>query len=221
MNTRFWHERWENGQLGFHRAEVNALLLKHWPRLAVPSGAPVFVPLCGKSLDMHWLREQGHPVVGIELSSIAIRNFFEEAGIDLRVDSHGTFRRSFGSGYELFCGDFFDLVRRDLAQVRACYDRAALIALPPEMRVRYDKTLIELLPENAAILLITLEYDQAKMTGPPHSVAPSEVDALFGADDSIELLESGGPLPASPRLIERGLDVSTEHVLLLTRTSAA
>ena len=221
MKAHFWHERWETGQLGFHQAEINALLLQHWPRLAVPNGAPVFVPLCGKSLDMHWLREQGHPVVGIELSSIAIRDFFEEAGIAAQTHSHGALRRSSGSGYELFCGDFFDLARRDLAQVRACYDRASLIALPPEIRVRYAEMLIELLPEEAAILLITLEYDQAKMTGPPHSVAPSEVEALFGADYAIELLESRGPVPASPRFIERGLDVSTEHVLLLTRTSVA
>ncbi len=221
MKAHFWHERWEKGQLGFHQTERNALLLKHWPRLAVPRSAPVFVPLCGKSLDMHWLREQGHPVVGIEISSIAIRHFYEAAGIDFRVDSQAALRRSFGSGYELFCGDFFDLDRRDLAQVRACYDRASLIALPPEMRVRYARTLIELLPKKAAILLISLEYDQTKMTGPPHSVAPSEVEALFGADYSIELLESVGPLQASPRFIEGGLEVSTEHVLLLTRTSAA
>ena len=222
MEARFWHERWESwksgsGELGFHQDEVNAQLVRSWPRLAIPGSAPVFVPLCGKSLDMHWLRAQGHPVIGVEFSPIAVRDFFEDAPIAFREETRGPLRRLSGGGYTLFCGDLFDLEPADLEGVRGCYDRASLIALPPELRQRYARKMMEILPREAMILLVTIEYDQTKMAGPPHSVPPSEVEILYGEEFEIERLETSGPKPASPRFQERGLDVWSEHVLLLRR----
>ena len=185
MHAGFWHERWEANQLGFHQETVNDRLREHWPTLGVARQATVFVPLCGKSLDMRWLRELGHPVVGVEVSPIAIRDFFAEAGIEPTTVTTGPFERSSGGGYELFCGDFFDLDAEALAGVAGVYDRASLIALPPETRARYAAHLAAILPEAVQILLITLEYDQARMSGPPHSVPDDEVRRLFGADFAI------------------------------------
>jgi len=217
LKESFWHDRWESGQLGFHQEKINSLLPKYWPRLGLSCDETVFVPLCGKSLDMTWLREQGHPVIGIELSPIAIKDFFDAASLPCLEDGHGPLRRFSGAGYELYCGDFFDLEAADLEDVRAVYDRASLIALPPDLRARYAEKLISALPAEAKIFLITIEYDQSKMNGPPHSVPPAEVETLFGDAFEIEDLETSPPSDPGPRFKERGLDVWQEHVKLLTR----
>ena len=217
MQPKFWRDRWESGQIGFHQAEPNPLLDHYWPALAIPQGARVFVPLCGKSLDMHWLREQGHEVLGVELSPIATREFFEEAGLEYEVEKHGGFERFAGGGYELLSGDFFDLSAEDFRRVEAGYDRASLIALPPELRRRYAEKMAELLQPGTRTLLLTLEYDQSKMNGPPHSVPPDEVESLFGRDFDLDRLETRGPEKPTPKFQERGLDVWTEHVFVLTR----
>jgi thiopurine S-methyltransferase len=217
MQARFWHERWESNQLGFHQSEVNPLLRAHWPRIDPPAGASVFVPLCGKSLDMHWLREAGHPVIGVEISPIAVADFFAEAGITPTRTSRGELERSAGEGFELYCGDFFALEKFHLAEVEAVYDRASLIALPEEMRARYASHLAEILPESVSGLLITIEYDQARMDGPPHSVPAEEVEDLFGAAFEIERLWSSGPVAPTDRFRERGLTVWTETAWRLSR----
>jgi thiopurine S-methyltransferase len=217
VKAQFWHERWESGQLGFHQSEVNPRLVQYWPRLSLAEDASVFVPLCGKSLDMHWIRSQGHPVIGIDLSPIAIKAFFDEAGIARAEEGRGELCRFSGSGFGLFSGDFFDLEASDLRSVRGVYDRGSLIALPPEMRERYAAKMIEILPEEARILLMTIEYDQSKMSGPPHSVTPSEVASLFGINFEIETLLTSELSDPGPHFKERGLDASRQHVMLLTR----
>ena len=221
MKSKFWHERWESGQLGFHQTEINAQLAKYWPRLEVPKGAAVFVPLCGKSLDMGWLRDQGHPVVGVELSPIALRDYFEAASIEYsKTTPEGSSLELFSAdGYELYCGDFFSLTAQQLGEVRGVYDRASLIALPPEMRSRYAAQIIDILPPAAKILLSTIEYDQNKMSGPPHSVPPTEVESLFGEAFEIEpLIERDFAAPPPP-FQARGLDLWREHLFLMTRSS--
>ncbi len=217
VEPRFWHERWESGQLGFHQADVNDLLKQHWSALEVDPSAPVFVPLCGKSLDMRWLRERGHPVIGVEISPIAIREFFEEAGIESHSDTTDGFERFSGGGFTLYCGDFFDLTKAPFAEVRAVYDRASLIALPESGRSRYVRHLTGILPETVSILLITIEYDPGQMEGPPYSVSPQEVDQLFGESFEIETLWESGIVPASPRFQERGLSTWQERVQRLVR----
>jgi thiopurine S-methyltransferase len=227
VKTQFWHERWASGQLGFHQTEVNEKLVQYWSRLGLADDASVFVPLCGKSLDMVWLRSQGHPVIGVELSPIAIKEFFREAALshleeesdDDRDERARTFRHFSGSGYDLYCGDFFDLDAELLREVRGVYDRGALIALPDEMRARYAAKMIEILPAGTRILLMVVEYDTSRMSGPPHSVSPADAEALFGADFEVEVLETRGALDPGPRFRERGLDAWTEHVMLLTHRS--
>jgi len=196
---------------------VNPLLEKYWPKLALAKGKSVFIPLCGKSLDMKWLRDQGHPVIGVELSPIAIRDYFETVSIDFRETDHGDLKLFSGGGFELYCGDFFELAASDLSKVGAVYDRAALIALPPEMRARYADKMADLVPVGTQIVLLRIEYDQSKMTGPPHSVPPTEVESLFLDAFSIEELEAGPIVEPTPHFTERGLDLWQEHLYLLTR----
>ncbi|MBJ18403.1 MAG: thiopurine S-methyltransferase [Deltaproteobacteria bacterium] len=218
MKAEFWKERWETDQLGFHQTETNAHLKQFWAELEATAGATVFVPLCGKSLDMRWLRSIGHPVIGVEISPIAVCDFFKAAGIEAKTSaSDGGLVRSSGGGYDLYCGDFFALEAHHLADVRAVYDRASLIALPPKMRERYAKHLAKALPATVSILLIALEYDPSRMQGPPHCVPASEIEALFGAAFEVERLWSSGPQEASEYFRARGLDASTTTVWRIER----
>jgi thiopurine S-methyltransferase len=196
---------------------VNPLLERNWPRLDLAAEAPVFVPLCGKSLDMHWLHDRGHPVTGVELSPIAIREFYEEAGMESRSESHGALDLVSGGGFELYRGDLFELTREDLARICGVYDRACLIALPPSLRSRYAEHLIEILPEPAEILLITIEHDQTQKSGSPHSAPLSEIDQLFGGAFTIDELATSGVLDAPPHFQERGLVSWQERVQRLAR----
>jgi thiopurine S-methyltransferase len=217
LKAAFWHDRWKNDQIGFHKEEVNEQLTDHWHALGIEPGQTVFVPLCGKSLDMRWLEQRGHPIIGVDLSPIAIHDFFGEAGLTPSEDSSGKLARSTAEGFTLHCGDLFDLTRDDLTDVRGCYDRGSLIALPPEVRVRYAEHLTRVLPERVTILLLALEYDQSKMNGPPHSVPLAEVESLFAPAFEIETLWSSGWVDPPARFQARGMETRCDTVLRLDR----
>ncbi len=179
MEHQFWKDRWELNQIGFHQEEINEYLSSHWQALGIRDGAPVFVPLCGKSLDMLWLREQGHAVLGIELSEMALAQFFTENQLPYTREERGHFIEFTSEQIRLLAGDFFSLTPEDIAPIEAVYDRASLIALPPEMRVDYAKHMATLLPADAHILLISLEYEDGMLKGPPFCVREEEVQQLF------------------------------------------
>lgn len=217
MEPSFWHDRWKNQDIGFHQGDTHALLSKYWPRLELASDAPVLVPLCGKSLDMVWLAQQGHRVIGVELSERAIDDFFAERGLTPAARTTGSFIVKSAGSYELWCGDFFELPRAAVAEIAGVYDRAALIALPPALRKRYAATLAALLPPQARMLLITLEYQQTQMSGPPFSVPRDEVRALFALTYRLDELECRDVLDGHPHFKQRGLTALQECAFLLRR----
>lgn len=216
MEPQFWHERWKRNEIGFHQFQVNPILSEYW-KLVCPfqSGGQVFVPLCGKSLDMVWLRRQGHYILGVELSPLAIKDFFTEQGIPVNSRQFEGFQSHEGDGIRLLCGDFFDLQPEHLENIQAVYDRAALIALPQEMQSRYAEQLLHLLPQRPPILLITFEYDQAEMEGPPFSTSEEKVRSLFGQSYQIETLCANEILEDNPGLKNRGLTRLTEKAYYL------
>lgn len=195
MQPDFWHQRWADNQIGFHQPTPTPLLLKHWASLGIAPGAQVFVPLAGKSLDMAWLASQGHRVLGVELSRVAVEQFFAEHRLapELEESRFGTHYRA--GGIELVVGDAFGLDADLLRDCSAVFDRAALIALPPELRVRYARELYTRLPTNCSGLLVTLEYPQAEREGPPFSVPGDEVHSLYAQDWEVGLLERR-PIPS-------------------------
>ena len=216
MDPDFWQQRWRRNEIGFHRDDVHPALERHWATIARDSSRPVLVPLCGKSLDLHWLAERGHPVVGVELAGSAVEAFFDEAGLRPRVDESGALRRWHWGPIEIFEGDFFDF--RPGRRFELLYDRAALIALPPEMRPRYLRHLDSLLQRPAEGLLITLEYPQDRMDGPPFSVMGDELSRFERAHSGLrfERLECRDVLDDHPRFRDRGLPWLSEccyHVL--------
>lgn len=217
MNPDFWHQRWRRGELGWHEDGFNRHLAEHWPGLGVAPAARVFVPLCGKSLDLLWLAGRGHRVVGVEISEMAAEVFCEENGLSPTVTDEPPFRRYAMDEIEILVGDFFDLIPAHLADVGAVYDRASLIALPPAMRPRYAAHLASLLAADVRSLLITLDYDSTRMSGPPFAVADEEVRALFASGFALERLASFDVLAERPRWRQRGLEWLDEHVFRLQR----
>jgi len=216
MNNEFWLKRWEHEEIGFHQNELNPYLREYWSELKLARGSTVFVPLCGKSQDMLWLREQGLDVLGVELSVIAVQAFFRENGYTPQQIASGKFSRFEKSGICILCGDFFDLSKDNLAKVQAVYDRASLIALPPEMRKRYVRHLMNILPVPTQILLITMDYPQQEMQGPPFSISSEEVEALYSEFADVRLLTQMEVLAQTPRFQQRGLSRLRENIFLLT-----
>jgi thiopurine S-methyltransferase len=217
MDRDFWLSRWEAGEIGFHQAEVNPYLQQFWQRLDVPLGAPVFVPLCGKSLDMAWLLSQGHPVLGVELSTRAVEQFFREHDLHpMRTPAEVGVRYQ-ANDVVIIAGDFFSLSPGEVEGIGAVYDRASLIALPRRMREHYAERLTSLVPTGVPMLLVALEYPQDQMSGPPFSVSEEEVRQLYEGEFQVERLLAEDVLDAHPRFRQRGLRALTEKVYALWR----
>jgi len=212
MQPEFWHKKWASNQIGFHLPQVNPYLQRHWPELAIPARARVLVPLCGKSLDLLWLAGQGHRVLGIELSQTAVENFFSEQQLAPEVSDAGAFKVYRAGAIELWCGDFFALTARDVADCAALYDRAALIALPPPMRERYGAHLQQILPAELRGLLITLDYDQAQLPGPPFAVEDDEVQRSWGCFWRLHMLQEQDVLGESWKFLRAGVTRLVERV---------
>lgn len=216
MKKDYWLQRWEREETGFHKYEINSYLRQHWQALHLAPGSEVFVPLCGKSRDMSWLSEQGYPVLGVELSAIAVQAFFQESGRTPQYIVGKRFDRYETDGIRVLCGDFFALGKDDLSNVKAVYDRAALVALPPETRELYVHHLLGILPPATQILLLTFDYHQPEMPGPPFAVSSREVEALYHEHAAIRLLAQRDVLAQEPRFQERGLSRLEEGVFLVT-----
>jgi thiopurine S-methyltransferase len=205
MESQFWLERWQQGRIGFHQSAINPWLLHYFKALRIPADSSVLVPLCGKSLDMLWIAEQGCQVLGVELSPLAVKAFFQENNLDVEHANRGDFISYRSGPVEILVGDVFDLKPEDLTGVAGVYDRAALVALPSDMRGRYADHLGTILPAGLRILLLTFEYPEGMREGPPFSVPASEVEMLFSGAFDIQLLHTE----------VNGLGTMTEKIFLL------
>jgi thiopurine S-methyltransferase len=217
MQPEFWREHWRTGQIGFHQSDVHQYLRLHWPDLDLRSPDRVFVPLCGKSVDLLWLRDRGHSVVGVELSSIALQAFCMENGVPARRRTTEDFDIYEAPNLELLCGDFFAVTAAELGDIAAVYDRAALISWNEELRGPYVEHMANLTPAGAETLLITLEYPQAQKAGPPFSVPTAEVERLYAGRYAIQELSRHDILANEPRMRARGVTELLEVCYRLTR----
>ncbi len=188
MDPDFWRKRWQENKIGFHESDTNPLLVRHFDALSLSDGARVFIPLCGKTLDIHWLLAKGYRVVGAELVETAIQQLFGELGVAASITETGPFRRYSAENIDIFVGDFFNLSKDILGIVDAIYDRAALVALPEDMRKRYIAQLMKI-TDKAPQLLLSFEYDQSLVPGPPFSVGPDEVHEYYEGHYTVTLAE--------------------------------
>jgi len=219
MKHDFWHERWEKQEIGFHLSKTNPALTSHWQTIPVDLGERVLVPLCGKSVDILWLLRQGYQVVGVELSEVALDALAEsiEETFSLAVDKQqvGDLILYRAAGILLICGDWFSLTSFDTGPIDAVYDRAALVAMPETMRADYANQLLTI-SQNAPQLLVTFEYDQNEMAGPPFSVDESQVAEFYAGTMNIDLMADKDCLIDEPKFRERGLSALREKVMRLT-----
>ncbi|QPK63817.1 thiopurine S-methyltransferase [Methylomonas sp. LL1] len=216
MDKEFWHQRWQLNQIGFHNEEINPHLQNYWPALRVAPGSRIFVPMCGKTNDMLWLLARDYDVIGVELSPLAVQAFFDENRLTPTISEHGRFRIHRVDGLSIYCGDFFDLSADDLAGVSAVYDRASLVALPPGMRLAYAEHMQNLLAAGTQTLLVSFDYPQQEMPGPPFSVQAPEVHALYKQCNRVELLYTEDILEREAHFRDKGLSRMREQVYLLT-----
>lgn len=238
MDAAFWLEKWSQGQIGFHAAKPNALLVEHVGELlAAPTategatrstgaqgaiGLPasrvrrVYVPLCGKSLDLHFLRGAGFDeVVGTELSPLATEAFFAEAGLKPEVRMHDGWREFVAPGIRIIEGDIFTLPPGAIPPCDAAYDRAALVAMDPARRPAYINHLKSVLRPGSPILLIAFNYDTSRMSGPPFSVDAAVVHECFPPPASPRLLGTRELINSEPRFRDRGLSSIREECWVL------
>lgn len=205
MEISYWLSRWNKDKTGFHADKPNEHLVRNWNSIGISPQSVVFVPLCGMSLDMSWLVEQDYKVLGVEASEKACRNFFEQAGLEYETMERKEFKIFRSEEVEIWCGDFFKLNKKDLPLLFAIYDRAALVAMPPEKRVLYIKKIKELTSNKLVMMLVSFTYPQNMMPGPPFSVPGEEVEQLFGSGYSIRVLDSAEILKKAQKFQRRGL----------------
>ena len=212
-----WISRWKSNRIGWHAEQVNRHLVEYYDRFDLPGEGSIFVPLCGKSNDMHFLLEKNLKVIGVEMSSIAIEQFFSENHLDYVVSDEDKFTLYEGAGIKLYCGDFFDLKEKHLESVRAIYDRASLIALNEDLRQKYAKHLSDIIEFDARILLLTLFYPQHQKSGPPFAVSKEEVGQLFNGSFDIQELHCIEDIENEPMFQNLGVDFVEKAVYLLQK----
>ena len=215
MKKEFWYGRWENRQIGFHQDEINPHLEKYWPKADQTKTERVFVPLCGKSSDLLWLSEQGFNVIGIELSQIAVEEFFTDNNLQYNVKVIDKLKYYETENISIICGDFFELTKDSLGSVTYVFDRASQIALPEDMRDAYCSHL-SAIAAGARLFVITMEYDQSIMQGPPFSVPEDEIYKHYDSGYKVNKLETYDLLEDSPHFKEKGLKTLLEKVYMLS-----
>ncbi len=215
MDTGFWHQRWQRREIGFHNAEVHHFLQLFFPQLKLAEGTRVLVPLCGKSHDLLWLREQGYQVVGVELSQQAVEEFCADNQLQPEISVVDGFRLYQLDRLSIFCGDFFALSEKQTGPLAAVYDRGSLVALPPAMREDYVRKLRRLLQPGSQILCISYDFDQQQRPGPPFSVPQPELSELFGTWCTLEKVHSESALKTHLMLQAAGVKALQEEVYRL------
>ncbi len=128
----------------------------------------------------------------------------------------GVFKRYSAGAITVLCGDFFALRAKDLAAMDAFYDRAALVALPDALRQRYAEHLSANLPQGCTGLLMTVNYLQSQMDGPPFAVSPEQVEQLLGERFTLECIEERDVTDQEERFKNAGVTWFSEYVYCLS-----
>ena len=219
MEKSFWIKNWEENNIGFHNSEYNDLLLKHFSTFDLEQDSHIFVPLCGKSLDLIWLATRGHRVTGVEVSPLAVTGFFKENNLPVNITVDGNFNRYSceNPAVEILEGDFFDASNEVLGRVNFLYDRASIVALPPELRKKYTEVITKILSPGDQMLLVAMEYESEVELGPPFPVTETDIRSYYENNFTIEILEEIDKVVDHPRFIEAGISSWSRKVYKLVR----
>lgn len=218
MQQDYWHDLWKKREIGFNQADINRHLLRHHQLLGPLSGKQVFVPLCGKSIDMTWFLQQQASVTGVEISRIGIEEFFSDFALTYEKSQQGSFYVYQHKNLNIFLGDFFQLTRQDIGDIDITYDRASLIALPSDLRKKYAKHLTSILPVHSKIFLITMEYLAPLYNRAPFPIKHQEVFQLYDSHFDIQLIDEHDEQAIPKHLLQRGFHHVVDRIYLLTKT---
>lgn len=213
----YWQQKWRENDIGFHHEAVNPFLIEYANLLDLNEASTVLVPLAGKSLDVAWLARQAKQVIAVELSELAVEQFFASQGLIPEVTQQAPFTLYSAQNIRFYCGDLFALPPEIVQQADALYDRAALIALDPAMRERYMQLWCQHLSAGCKILLLTMEYEQAVMAGPPFSVTAQMIQSGYARDFDITEQYRQLKSMSESHLSKKGLAEATDVVTLLQR----
>jgi len=211
-----WHSHWKSDKPGFHEGRVNDYLKQYLSLFELQTGDTVFIPLCGKAVDILWLARQGFNVIGVELSKVAVESFFEESSLEYERQQIGEFSIYTAKNITLYQGDYMQLQANQLVNCKLVYDRASIVAIESFNRAAYVAKMLELIPNATPMLIVLLEYDQTQMKGPPFSVPAREVIELYQAQYRVERLQSEELIEIQAHWKQRGLTSLTETALSLT-----
>ncbi len=216
MKKEFWLEKWQKNQTGFHKNFVHPLLKEYLSLLKLSKGDTVFVPLCGKSLDILWLNNQGYNVIGVEFSELAVKQFFDDNNLSFVKSQEERFMVYSYENIKIYQGDFFDLTQAQLKGVKAVYDRAALIALPNDLAMNYVTAMKKMLPDNTLELLITLEFEKKTgPAGPPFNTPDEKIQHLFENYSSVNLEQKKDIISREPKFEAQGCDFVYERIYFI------
>ena len=215
-----WLNRWENNKIGWHAEQINRHLIEYLSELNLAKKDKIFVPLCGKSLDMIYLLNQGLSIIAVEMSDLAIEQFFNENELPFKTSKINSLKLYEGERIQIYCGDFFALNSKHLDAVKAVYDRASLIALDKVLRQKYVKHLNDIIDVDVRILLLTLDYPQHQRIGPPFAVSKTEVDLLFGGSFQCRELHCINDIENEPMFQNLGVDFVKKAVYFLQKVGA-
>lgn len=213
MEAPFWIQSWEKGgfHTSFHRKDIHPYVLEHLSPAEL-QGKTVLVPLCGKSLDMLYLSSYAEKVIGIELVEQAILEFLEENQLSYTHPAPEIYQIG---NITLLCRDFMTLTLDDIGRIDWVYDRAALVALPDEMRPQYLQTIDRLTDVHTKSLLITLEYFPL-LESAPFSIPPKMVERYYRTSHFISHVQK--PLLMEHGMVRRWkLQYLYEHGFILTK----
>jgi thiopurine S-methyltransferase len=224
MDKQFWLNKWQENQIHFHQQQIHPLLKKYITSVVKEPTCNVLVPLCGKSLDMTWLVNRGHTVIGSELSKLAIDQYWKEHSLTPTTNNKSDYISTISGNLSLLCGDFFALKKEDIESINGpidlIYDRAALIALPLEMRIKYYQQMIEISSEQTSWLLIILGYDDKLVNGPPFNIRTEELEEHLSSHFLIELLEENSTEPLGGKFKEARILEMKQKVYSIKKTQS-
>lgn len=183
LTAEDWHKRyWEDNNLYFHCEEPHDMLVKFYDRICGERNERIFLPLCGKSVDLMWLANRGHEVVGLEFSDIAVKAVFEESNQEYNVLTQDNFDvyKAKNVPLTIYKGDFFLITNKLLGKFDAVWDRGGFTAIEAERRSEYVKILLTLLQETGKVLLFSVNFDTSSYGGPPYPASIENVKDYFG-----------------------------------------
>jgi len=202
--TQMWKDRWDAGQIGFHKSDVHQTLVKYIDKL-FPNGnkGKIFVPLCGKTVDMKWLADNGIDVIGLDAVRVSLEQFYSEHNIENSVEKcadlgqEAEVFKSSDNKIRLYCADMFKFSPDIEGTFDAIWDRGSLVAIYRKDVPTYAEIIKKLLKPGASCLVEVFEYDVSIFDGvdnpqkppPPHPVLEEELRRLYEPDCSVEQLD--------------------------------